>query len=224
MFPISLDLSRLPVTLVGNGPQAARRLALLDEDGAENVIVYAPAPTEALARAGDGRLLRRWPTPAEVAQARLLLIADDVEAGVMRDLVATARAGGTLVNVEDRPELCDFHSPAVVRRGDLLLTVSTGGRSPRLAHRLGRFLGEVFGPEWQTTAGGSGGAARPLAGIRGRPHDGQRLDRRLDGPSRAVARRERDQGRGHGCGNISARSPDLRHLPINETKRRNSCL
>lgn len=149
MFPISLDLSRLPVTLVGNGPQAARRLALLDEDGAENVIVYAPAPTEALARAGDGRLLRRWPTPAEVAQARLLLIADDVEAGVMRDLVATARAGGTLVNVEDRPELCDFHSPAVVRRGDLLLTVSTGGRSPRLAHRLGRFLGEVFGPEWQ---------------------------------------------------------------------------
>ncbi len=36
-----------------------------------------------------------------------------------------------------------------MRRGDLLLTVSTGGRSPRLAHRLGRFLGEVFGPEWQ---------------------------------------------------------------------------
>ena len=96
MFPISLDLSRLPVTLVGNGPQAARRLALLDEDGAENVIVYAPAPTEALARAGDSRLLRRWPTPTEVAQARLLLIADDVEAGVIRDLVAAARAGGPI--------------------------------------------------------------------------------------------------------------------------------
>lgn len=149
MFPISLDLSHLPVALVGNGPQTARRLALLDDDDAENVTVYAPTPIEALAHAGDGRLRRRWPTPAEVAEARLLLIADDVEPGVLGDLVATARASGTLVNVEDRPEFCDFHSPAAVRRGDLLLTVSTGGRSPRLAHRLSRFLGEVFGPEWQ---------------------------------------------------------------------------
>lgn len=149
MFPINLNLAHLPVALVGNGPHAERRLALLDEDGAENITVYAPAPIETLIRAGGGRLLRRWPTATEVAKTWLLLIADDVEAGVLRDLVATARASGTLINVEDQPGLCDFHSPAIVRRGDLLLTVSTGGRSPRLAHRLGRFLGEVFGPEWQ---------------------------------------------------------------------------
>jgi len=149
MFPVNLDLSHLPVALVGNGPRAARRLALLDADGAENVTVYAPSPDHDLARKAGGRLQRRWPTPTEAAQARLLLIADDVERGVLRDLVATARAGGVLVNVEDQPELCDFHSPAIVRRGDLLLTVSTGGRSPRLAHRIGSFLGEVFGPEWQ---------------------------------------------------------------------------
>lgn len=149
MFPINLNLAHLPVTLVGNGPRAERRLALLDEDGAENVTIYAPDPVETLSRAGGGRLLRRWPTATEVTKTRLLLIADGVEAGVLRDLVATARASGTLINVEDQPGLCDFHSPAIVRRGDLLLTVSTGGRSPRLAHRLGRFLGEVFGPEWQ---------------------------------------------------------------------------
>ncbi|HUN45343.1 MAG TPA: NAD(P)-dependent oxidoreductase [Stellaceae bacterium] len=149
MFPINLDLSHLPVALVGNGPRAARRLALLDADGAGTVTVYAPSPDHHLARQAGGRLQRRWPTPTEVAQARLLLIADNVERGVLRDLVAIARAGGVLVNVEDQPELCDFHSPAIVRRGDLLLTVSTGGRSPRLAHRIGSFLGEVFGPEWQ---------------------------------------------------------------------------
>jgi precorrin-2 dehydrogenase / sirohydrochlorin ferrochelatase len=84
-----------------------------------------------------------------VASAKLLLIADGIEPGGVSDLVAVARAAGTLVNVEDRPELSDFHSPAMVRRGDLLVTVSTGGRSPALARRLGRFLGEVFGPEWQ---------------------------------------------------------------------------
>jgi precorrin-2 dehydrogenase len=43
---------------------------------------------------------------------------------------------------------CDFHNPSVVRRGDLLLTVSTGGKSPGLAARIRRELAERFGPEW----------------------------------------------------------------------------
>ena len=149
MFPITLDLSTVPLILVGNGPQTLRRLSLLDEDRAAYVTVSAPAPTTALARAAGARLIRRWATPAEIASAKLLLIADGVEASALADLVAVARAAGTLVNVEDRPELSDFHSPAIVRRGDLLMTVSTGGRSPALARRIGRFLAEVFGPEWQ---------------------------------------------------------------------------
>ncbi|HKF70320.1 MAG TPA: NAD(P)-dependent oxidoreductase [Stellaceae bacterium] len=149
MFPIALDLSTLPVLLVGNGPQAARRLALLDDDRARAVTVCAPTPSEALVEAAGSRLVRRWPTPAEIASAKLLLIADGVEAGVLADLVSVARAAATLVNVEDRPEFSNFHSPAIVRRGDLLVTVSTGGRSPALARRLGRFLGMIFGPEWQ---------------------------------------------------------------------------
>jgi precorrin-2 dehydrogenase/sirohydrochlorin ferrochelatase len=149
MFPIVLDLSTLPVILAGNGQQAARRLALLDQDRAGSVTVYAPAPCEALASAAHSRLVRRWPTSTEIASARLLLIADGVEASALSDLVAVSRAARTLVNVEDRPALSDFHSPAVVRRGELLVTVSTGGRSPALARRLGRFLGEVFGSEWQ---------------------------------------------------------------------------
>ncbi len=55
---------------------------------------------------------------------------------------------GVLVNVEDQGALCDFHVPSVVRRGDLTITVSTGGRSPGLAARVRRFLEELFGPEW----------------------------------------------------------------------------
>ncbi|HKX10664.1 MAG TPA: NAD(P)-dependent oxidoreductase [Stellaceae bacterium] len=149
MFPITLDLSTVPLILVGNGPQTLRRLSLVDEDRAARVTVSAPAASEALVRAAGARLIRRWPTPAEIASTKILLIADGVEASALADLVAVARAAGTLVNVEDRPELSDFHSPAIVRRGDLLMTVSTGGRSPALARRIGRFLAEVFGPEWQ---------------------------------------------------------------------------
>jgi precorrin-2 dehydrogenase/sirohydrochlorin ferrochelatase len=63
-------------------------------------------------------------------------------------LAGIARSAGTLVNVEDRRAWCDFHSPALVRRGDLLLTVSTNGRSPGLAARIRRRLEGSFGPEW----------------------------------------------------------------------------
>ncbi|HUK08447.1 MAG TPA: NAD(P)-dependent oxidoreductase [Stellaceae bacterium] len=149
MLPITLDLARLPIVLVGNGPQAARRLGLLDEAGAERLTVFAPSATEALARQAGERLRRRWPTREEIGAARVLLIADRVEPAAVNNMIRLARAAGTLINVEDEPARSDFHSPAVLRRGDLLIAISTGGLSPALARRLRRFLGTVFGPEWQ---------------------------------------------------------------------------
>jgi len=53
-----------------------------------------------------------------------------------------------LVNVEDVPSLCDFHVPALVRRGDLVIAVSTGGRAPGVAKLLREWLDARFGPEW----------------------------------------------------------------------------
>jgi precorrin-2 dehydrogenase / sirohydrochlorin ferrochelatase len=64
------------------------------------------------------------------------------------EIVAHARAVGALVNAEDQPELCDFHVPAVVRRGDLLLTVSTGGKAAGLSQRIRAHLEALFGPAW----------------------------------------------------------------------------
>ena len=72
---------------------------------------------------------------AELAELRALWIAGLPEERAA-ELAALARAARVLVNVEDRPALCDFHSVAEVRRGDLLLTVSTAGASPGLAARI----------------------------------------------------------------------------------------
>lgn len=63
-------------------------------------------------------------------------------------LAELARATGVLVNVEDMPELCDFHVPASVRRGDLLLTVSTAGRVPGLARLVREWLDAQFSADW----------------------------------------------------------------------------
>jgi precorrin-2 dehydrogenase len=66
-----------------------------------------------------------------------------------RDRIAReARARGILVNVMDDVANCDFAAPSIVRRGDLVLAISTGGRSPALARRLREDLEGRFGAEW----------------------------------------------------------------------------
>jgi precorrin-2 dehydrogenase/sirohydrochlorin ferrochelatase len=147
MYPVLVDLGRVPALLVGDGPAAARRLAQLDEAGAARLSVYAPCPGPELRAAAGDRLVERLPDAAEIAAARLLFLADlpAADAAALADLAAAA---GVLVHAEDRPALCDLNTPALVRRGDLLVTVSTNGRSPTLARRLRQFLEQTLTAEW----------------------------------------------------------------------------
>ena len=92
--------------------------------------------------AGD-RLVENWPDAEDLAACHVVYMAN-IDAGLQETLTAQARAVKTLVNVEDVKPLCDFHVPALVRRGDLLLTVSTGGKSPGLARGLKSKLEEQY--------------------------------------------------------------------------------
>jgi len=129
VLPITLNPRMVRVGLAGAGDGLARRSGLLAEAGVAFVSVAADSSDEALRRLS------------------VLFIAG-LEPSVEAELARRARAEGVLVNVEDTPELCDFHVPAVARRGALLLTASTGGRVPGLARRLREWLQERFGPEW----------------------------------------------------------------------------
>jgi precorrin-2 dehydrogenase / sirohydrochlorin ferrochelatase len=147
MIPIVLDPGTTAFALVGRGEVACRRLEWLLAGGADGVQVYADRPSAALAQAAGDRLRRQLPDAAALGRLRLLWIADLPLAEAV-PLARQARAAGVLVNVEDVIGWCDFHNPSVVRRGELLLTVSTGGKSPGLAARIRRELAERFGPEW----------------------------------------------------------------------------
>jgi precorrin-2 dehydrogenase / sirohydrochlorin ferrochelatase len=147
MFPISLDVALLPVAVVGNGAACARRVGQLREAGAAHLQVFAPEPIAALVEIAGAALVRRLPDAAEIRAVGALWTAD-LPRPVLETLAATARVVGTLVNTEDDLPLCDFHTPSFVRRGDLVLAVSTGGKSPALARRIRKFLQTQFGPEW----------------------------------------------------------------------------
>ena len=147
MIPIALDAVALPLAVAGRGPAAARRLQALRAGGAHAPLLFSDQPDESLVRAAGPALRDFLPGRPDLGGLRALWIAGlpDDEAAA---LAALARSERVLVNVEDRPALCDFHSVAEVRRGDLLLTVSTGGASPGLAARIRARLATEFGPEW----------------------------------------------------------------------------
>jgi precorrin-2 dehydrogenase/sirohydrochlorin ferrochelatase len=147
MIPIVLDPTRTSLALIGRAEPARRRLELLLAGGADAIAVFSDAPSADLAELAAHRLRRRLPEASELAGFRVVWIVDFPLAQA-RPLVAVARAAGALVNLEDVKDSCDFHNPSIVRRGDLLLTVSTGGRSPGLAARIRRQLERSFGPEW----------------------------------------------------------------------------
>ncbi len=148
LLPLAFDLRAARVGIVGRGRQALNRLRLVTEAGVRDIAVWSDAPSPELAEAASRWIRPRLPNPGEIAGVKLLFVGDfsEDEAGA---LAATARRIGVIVNVEDIPRLCDVHVPAIVRRGDLTLTVSTRGAAPGLAARIRRDLEHRFGPEWE---------------------------------------------------------------------------
>lgn len=146
MIPLMLDPA-FPVLLVGRGARILQRLDLVEAAGAANIAIFSDAPGAALAARAGERLRLGLPDEAAIAEARLLFVADLSEAE-SRPLAEAARAARVPVNVEDIPDLCDFHVPATIRRGKLLLTVSTGGAAPGAAARIRAELEQRFGPDW----------------------------------------------------------------------------
>ena len=94
-----------------------------------------------MSRSRDGRGRRR-PCGA------FLVIAHDPDPHVRARLSAAARRAGALVNVVDDIPACDWAMPAIVRRGELLLAIGTGGASPALARKMRERLETEYGPEW----------------------------------------------------------------------------
>lgn len=142
MIPLALNPAKARFGLAGAGASAKRRLAALRAAGARPAVFAADATLAAEAGA------QAFPPDAAALAGLHLLYIAGLEAAHYLPLAEAARAAGVLVNVEDVPDLCDFHSVAEIRRGDLLLTVSTGGAAPGLAGVIRRALETWFPAEW----------------------------------------------------------------------------
>ena len=144
-YPVNLLLDGRPVLVVGGGGVALEKVRGLVEAGAV-VTVVAPAVDPRLEDL-PVTLERRPYRSGEAARYRLAVAATG-DPAVNQTVHDDADAAGVWVNAADDPARCSYTLPARVRRGDLLLTVSTGGSSPALAAWLREQLEEQFGDEY----------------------------------------------------------------------------
>src|SRR5438093_2718713 len=149
-YPVALALSGRRCGVTGGGREAeGKARALLEADA--DVVVIAPRASDGLGdlvRRGEVTHIPRRYRRGDLAGA-FLVIAADSDRAVRAEVFAEAEAERVLCNAVDDTEHCHFAVPSIVRRGELLLAISTGGRAPALAKRLRRRLTEQFGWQWE---------------------------------------------------------------------------
>jgi precorrin-2 dehydrogenase/sirohydrochlorin ferrochelatase len=150
---VNLVLTGRPVLVVGGGRVALRKVEGLRACGAA-VTVIAPEVHPDLVADPEVTVLARPYAAGDAARGgyRLVITATDDRA-VNQRVHDDADAAGIWVNSADDPDRCTFTLPAVVRRGPLLLTASTGGHSPALSSWVRGRLEDEFGAEYETLLG-----------------------------------------------------------------------
>lgn len=162
-YLINLAMKGRPAAVIGAGGVAGRKVVDLLEAGAAVAVTSTSASKEIALLAGESRIrLRLEPYSIESIRGAFLAIAatddEELNARVSRD----AQSLGILVNVVDRPALCTFTLPAVVRRGDFALGISTEGQCPALASILREELSAAFRLEWAKAVPALGAIRRQM--------------------------------------------------------------
>jgi precorrin-2 dehydrogenase/sirohydrochlorin ferrochelatase len=148
-YPAILLLDGRLAVVIGGGHIAERKVRTLRDAGAK-VRLVADAVTPALrdlAEAGELGLVERRYARGDLAGAVVVVAATDDEE-VNRSVYADATEAGIPVNVVDNTALCTFIAPSIIRRGDLVVAISTGGAAPALAVRIRERLEQEFGDEY----------------------------------------------------------------------------
>jgi precorrin-2 dehydrogenase / sirohydrochlorin ferrochelatase len=149
-YPIMLKLEGRKCVVFGGGAVAQRKTAgLLQADA--DVYVISPRVTPILrewAEAGHLQLTEREAEQSDLAGATLVFAATD-RPDINHWIAEIAGNLGVPVNIVDEGERSDFLTPAVVRRGGLVLTASTSGAGPALAAQIIQELADRYGPEYK---------------------------------------------------------------------------
>ncbi len=148
-YPINLNIQNRDCLVVGGGAVGARKVSALLDCGARITVVSPETVPEIDRLAESGALvLEKRPFSPSDLDGRFLVIGATDDEPLNRRIHAEAEKRQILCNIADFPEGCNFILPAVVRRGDLIIAISTSGNSPAFARQLRKQIEQEIGPEY----------------------------------------------------------------------------
>jgi uroporphyrin-III C-methyltransferase/precorrin-2 dehydrogenase/sirohydrochlorin ferrochelatase len=154
VFPAFHKVAGRRVVVVGGGPEAAAKIRLLAETKAEIVVFARSLDTETgadlIAAHGDWR--GAHPSRADLSGAALVFAATGSEESD-REIWTLAREAGVPINVIDRPEMCDFYTPAIVNRAPLAVAIGSEGVAPVLTRHVRARIETMLSPAFGDLAG-----------------------------------------------------------------------
>ena len=145
-YPLYLNIEARKSVVVGGGEVAYRKACGL-KDAGSNVTVISPEFCDYFLKPDDLTLIKRKYERNDINGATIV-IASTNDRETNRQVYTDASAQNIPVNIVDQPDLCSFIVPSVIRRGDLCISISTGGTGPALSKSIRLTLEEHFGPEY----------------------------------------------------------------------------
>lgn len=150
-YPINLDVRGRQCLVVGGGRVGARKVDTLCQCGATVTVVSTDIlPTLIQLAADRAIILKQRPYRSSDVDGMFLVIGATDDETLNRQIHADAERQNRLCNIADRPEICNFILPAIVRRGDFVVAISTAGKSPAFAKHIRKKIETQYGPEYGT--------------------------------------------------------------------------
>ena len=149
-YPVFWDIADKKCVVVGGGEVAARKVKRLLNCGAKVFVVSPQLNPELVSLKDAGRVSHiASEYLSEFIYGATLVVGstDDEKTNLL--ISRDARENGIPVNIVDDPQKCDFILPAIVERGDLVIAIGTGGKSPALARHLREELEACYGTEYE---------------------------------------------------------------------------
>ena len=149
-YPVNLDIKNKKCLVIGGGSVSSRKVETLLECGAALTVV-SPAVTKKIQKLADNGFIKLKKRPyktSDIDEKVFLVIGATDNDELNKQIHKDAEQFNLLCNIADRPKVCNFILPAIVHRGDLVIAVSTSGKSPAFAKKLRQRLEKEYGDEY----------------------------------------------------------------------------
>lgn len=148
LYPINLKLEDIEITIIGGGDVAYRKCKNFLEFG-KKVRVVAKEFIDKFNEIESNIELIKDFYKEEYIKSSFIVVAATNDIKINEEIGIYCRNRGKLVNVVDNIELCNYTVPSCIRRGDLLLSISTGGKSPSLSSKIKKELEEKYDDSYE---------------------------------------------------------------------------